>query len=277
MNIFFFGQSSFTAQNLLKDLNLKNKIFLFSKKKEKNKIIHFDLNKRNKNIFNNFKIKKIDYLFYFSSFVPVNEKNANWEKCKKINIFGLVHLLEDIKIPIKKIILASSCSVYGSKKKKIFHENSELYPGNFYALSKFMQEKLLQVYCQKNNIDFLCYRIGYVFGRKMKNKRLVKKILLNHRKGKKIKIYNQGLNLNLIHTEYISYLISKTYRKAKGIYNLTNIKQTLLGEFYKILTKKKIRKSSKMNNFSSKKIFKQFKNLKKDSLKKQIMNFENEN
>lgn len=277
MNIFFFGHTSFTAQNLLKELNLKNKIFLFSRKNEKKKFIHFDLNKRNKKIFNNLNLKKIDYLFYFSSFVPLNEKITSWEKCKKTNIFGLAHLLEDIKIPIKKIILASSCSVYGSGKKKLFNENSELYPENFYSLSKFMQEKLLQVYCHKNNIDFLCYRIGYVFGRKMQNKRLVKKILLNYRKGKKIKIYNKGLNLNLIHTEDISYLISKTYKKAKGIYNLTNIKQTLLGEFYKILTKKKIKKKRKMNNFSSKKIFKRFKNLKKISLKQKIIKFNNEN
>ena len=120
MNIFFFGGTSFAAQNLLKELKLKNKIFSFSRRKNNKNFLYFDLDKRNKRLFKNLKIKKIDYLFYFSSFVPFDEKNSEWEKCKNINIFGLINLLNDIKIPIKKIILASSCSIYGSEDKKYF-------------------------------------------------------------------------------------------------------------------------------------------------------------
>lgn len=277
MNIFFFGQTSFTAQNLLKELKSKNKIFLFSRQKNKKRFFYFDLNKRNRRSFKNLGVKKIDYLFYFSSFVPLNEKNSDWEKCKKINIFGLINLLNDIKIPIKKIILASSCSIYGSENKKLFNESSYLSPENFYSMSKFMQEKLLQVYCNINEIDFLCYRIGYVFGSNMNDKRLVKKIFLNHKKRKKIKIYNKKMNLNLIHTKDISYLINKTYKKAKGIFNLTNSKQISLGEYYKFLTKKKSIRNNKMNNFSPKKIFKKFKNLKELNLEKRIIDFANEN
>tara|TARA_Y100001958_G_C21196455_1_gene523717 strand:- start:231 stop:1064 length:834 start_codon:yes stop_codon:yes gene_type:complete len=277
MNIFFFGGTSFAAQNLLKELKLKNKIFSFSRRKNNKNFLYFDLDKRNKRLFKNLKIKKIDYLFYFSSFVPFDEKNSEWEKCKNINIFGLINLLNDIKIPIKKIILASSCSIYGSEDKKIFYESSYLSPENFYSMSKFMQEKLLQVYCDTNEIDFLCYRIGYVFGSNMNKKRLVKKILLNHKERKKIKIYNKKMNLNLIHTKDISYLIHKTYRKAKGIFNLTNSKQVSLGAYYKFLTKKESITKNKMNNFSPKKIFKKFKNLKEINLEKRIIDFANEN
>ena len=45
-----------------------------------------------------------------------------------------------------------------------------------------MQEKILQVYCIKKNIDFLCYRLGYVFGAGMNNNRLVKKIVKSIKK-----------------------------------------------------------------------------------------------
>ena len=189
MNIFFFGGTSFAAQNLLKELKLKNKIFSFSRQKNNKKFLYFDLDKRNKRLFKNLGVKKIDYLFYFSSFVPFDEKNSEWEKCKKVNIFGLINLMNDIKIPIKKIILASSCSIYGSENKKIFYESSYLSPENFYSMSKFMQENL-QVYCNENEIDFMLQN-WICFWKPYDKKRLVKKILLNHKKRKKL-IYNKN-------------------------------------------------------------------------------------
>ena len=64
-----------------------------------------------------------------------------------------------------------------------------------------MQEKILQVYCIKKNIDFLCYRLGYVFGAGMNNNRLVKKIVKSIKKGDKINLFNLNLNLNLIHSK----------------------------------------------------------------------------
>ena len=245
-------------------------------KKKINKFYFFDLNKRNSKLFNNLKIKKIDYLFYFASFVPLDEKNSDWNKCKKINIYGLVNLLRDINIPIKKFILASSCSVYGSEKNKLFHEDTKLSPENSYSMSKFIQEKTLQVYCQKNNIEFLCYRVGYVFGKNMNKKRLVKRIMKNYKMGKKVKLYNLNFNLNLIHVDDIAYLVIKTYKKAKGIFNLTNPTQTTLGEYYSILTKKRFTKNNNINNFISKKIFTEFNYLKKLDLKKKTLNFLNE-
>ena len=276
MNIFFFGHTSFTAQKLIKEFNLNNNIYFFSRQKKKNNFYFFDLNKRNSKLFKNLKIKKIDYLFYFASFVPFEEKNSDWEKCKKINIYGLVNLLRDINIPIKKFILASSCSVYGSKKNKLFQEHVNLFPENSYSISKLIQEKILQVYCLNNNIEFLCYRIGYVFGKNMNKKRLVKRIMLNYKIGIKNKLYNLNLNLNLIHVDDIAYLIIKTYKKAKGIYNLTNSTQTTLGEYYSILTKKRFTKNNKINNFTSKKLFTEFNNLKKLDFNKKTLSFLNE-
>ena len=51
------------------------------------------------------------------------------------------------------------------------------------------------------NIDFLCYRLGYVFGAGMNNNRLVKKIVKSIKKGDKINLFNLNLNLNLIHSK----------------------------------------------------------------------------
>ncbi len=277
MNIFFFGNTSFAAQNLSNELALKNNVYFFNRRRNIKNSFYFNLKKKKHKVFKNIKIKKIDYLFYFSSYVPLNEKKSDWKKCKNINIFGLVNLLENIKIPIKKIILASSCSVYEYGEEKIFREENILKPNNFYAISKFMQEKILQVYCNKKNIDFLCYRLGYVFGKGMNKNRLVKKIVKSIKKNDKVNLFNLNLNLNLIHTEDISYIILKNFKKAKGIYNLTYPKKTTLEFFYKTVLEKRLNKSLKKNNYISNKLFKNFNYFKTQNLKEKIIRFKNEN
>ena len=46
------------------------------------------------------------------------------------------------KMSLKKIIYASSSSVYGDCKKFPFHENLELNPLNFYGQTKLMNENI---------------------------------------------------------------------------------------------------------------------------------------
>ena len=92
---------------------------------------------------------------------------------------------------------------------------SFLKPKNNYALSKFEQENLIRIYCQTNKIKFVSYRLGYVFGSNMYKRRLVSRLLDNFKKKKKIKLYNQSLNLNLIHSKDVSEIIIKTYKRAE--------------------------------------------------------------
>ena len=194
MNILFFGKNSFSAQYLIKDLiKGNNKLFFFSRKPsnlKNNYIFEFTkkiiLPKKIRNL-------KKSYIFIFSSYVPLFENNSDWEKCKNINIFGIIKLLKRLKKP-NKIILASSCSLYGQINKKT-NELSFLKPQNNYALSKFEQESLVRIFCQINNIKFVSYRLGYVFGGNMHKKRLVVRLLNDLRKKKKIKLFNKNMFL----------------------------------------------------------------------------------
>lgn len=276
MNIFFFGSSSFAGQDLINDLNTKYNTYFFSRKKSKKKnFYYFDLNKENTKLYQALKTKKIDYLFFFSSLVPIKENQSTWKQCKNTNVYGLIRLLKNLKIPIKKIILASSCSLYGHKKN-LHNEGSFLRPSSGYSLSKLMQENILKVFCYRHNISFLSYRLGYVYGNKMNRQRLIKKILLNYKSKKKINIYNKNLNLNLIHTKDISNLIIKTFKKAEGIFNLTDTNKITLGNFYQTLIGKKFKVINKKNNYSSKKFFNNFPNLNIPKLEERIKNFINE-
>ena len=275
MNIIFFGKKSFTAQYLVNEIKKNNKVFFYSRKKirEKNHFV-FDLLKK-KPLHQNIHGLKNSYIFIFSSFVPFNESTSKWNSCKSANIYGIVNLLKQIKPPVKKIILASSCSVYGQNIKKI-EEKYFLNPQNNYSLSKFEQENILRIYCYQNRIDFLCYRIGYVFGNNMNKKRLLVRLLNSQRKNKKVKLYNKNLNLNLIHTKDISKLILSTYKNASGIYNLTNKNFISLKDFNTSLYENLNYKNSK-KNFISSKLYKDFPKLKNLNFKESINLFKNGN
>jgi nucleoside-diphosphate-sugar epimerase len=277
MNIIFFGSTSFVAQDLVNYLDLNYNTYFFSRKKKgKKNYIYFDLKKKNKKIGKLIKFKKIDYLFFFSSLVPLNEKNSTWKQCKETNVYGLARILSNLKIKVKKIILASSCSLY-EREEKLNDEETLLKPDNGYALTKLMQEKILKVHCDNNKIKFLSYRLGYVYGKYMNNERLLKRLLLKYKNNKKIRIYNKNLNLNLIYAKDISNLILKTFTKAEGIYNLTDKHTITLGSFYKALKGEKNNTIKKNNTFSSKKFFNHFPKLKINKLEDRIKNFKDEN
>ena len=277
MNIFFWGHSSFAAQELVKRFINNEKTIFFGRKNINFKnFTYFDLNNPNKTNFKKFKIKKIDYIFFFSSFVPLKEQKSKWSECKNTNIFGLIKLLKIIKIPIKKIIFVSSCSIYGDDKIKTYQEDSPAYPATHYALSKFAQEQIFRVYCYCNNIKFLCFRLGYVFGKNMNKERLVKKIILNFNKNKKIKLFNKSLNLNLIHTKDIDIIIFDTFKKLEGVFNMSYKYKITLGDFFnKVYFNRYIYKKD-VNNFLNKKLLKLYPKFIKANPVKRIEEFIND-
>lgn len=262
MNIVFIGSRSFVASELIKQLKKKNNVICFSRSKSTKSSFYFDLLSK-KNVFNNIKnIKKIHALFFFSSYVPLNQKNSKWEKCNKINILGLINFISKISIPVNKIILSSSCSVYGKNEDKIYRENCITRPDSYYAISKFAQELILNSYCKRKKIQFLSYRLGYVFGEKMNPKRIVKKLLIKLKNKQKIKLFNIKKNLNLIHTELLSNIIIKSFKKADGIYNLTHKFSFTLGDLNRYFKFKKKNIVNKINNYSMLKMKKKFPKIK---------------
>ncbi len=272
--ILFFGHNSFASQDLKKSINKKFKVSFFSRKRDtllKSK--KFDL-KRKRPL--NLKLKEqYDYLFFFSSFVPLNENEYNWKKCRDVNIFGLVNFLSQSNVKVKKIVHASSCSLYGLNKKKI-DEDVFLNPSSSYSLSKFEQENILRIYCNEKKIKYLSYRLGYVFGANMNKNRILSKLLISTRNNKKIKLFNMKKNLNLIHTKQIDYLIIRTFQKEIGVINLVTDKEINLAHF-KLLLKDSEKNIRFKKNPVSSKIYKKYKTLKRFNFNSLIKNFKNEN
>ena len=238
--ILFFGATSLASEHLVHDLSKKNTVYNISRSKiSELKNIYLDLN--NESTFQNLKIikeKEIDYLIYFSSQVPFSELNSEWSECKKINVYSPIKILNRLNFKIKKIILASSMSVYGSNIKKKIDELSETRPDSGYALTKYAQEKIFGIYSKLNDIKFLCVRFGYIYSKNISYKRLIKKIIFKISKNQNLEIINgDKINLNLLHTKDLSIVLQKIIKNKEGIFNLSTDKFISINFFVKKILK----------------------------------------
>ena len=65
---------------------------------------------------------------------------------------------------IKKILYASSSSVYGNSNKFPLKENQKINQINIYAVSKMLNEKIAETYSKISNIKFIGLRFFTIYG-----------------------------------------------------------------------------------------------------------------
>jgi|TARA_B110000495_G_scaffold193553_1_gene198852 UDP-glucuronate 4-epimerase len=184
MQILITGASGFIGYNLaqsyLKDK--KNKVYgidclddyysVALKKKRLNKL------KLKKNFFfkkidlcdytnlNEFlKKKKFDIAIHLAAQAGVRYSIVNPQKYLKVNILGYLNLLKLLnKYKAKKILYASSSSVYGDNINFPLKEKEKLNPKNVYGLTKKLNEIIAEYYFKKYNTKIIGLRFFTVFG-----------------------------------------------------------------------------------------------------------------
>ncbi len=131
------------------------------------------------------------------------------------NIIGHFNILESLRITgVKRIIYASSSSVYGNSLEVPFLEtNSTNHPVSFYAATKKCNELFLESYCKVHGITAIGLRFFTVYGPfgrpDMAYFSFVKDILAN----KAIKLFNHG-NLSRDFT-YIDDVVKSIFLLSK--------------------------------------------------------------
>tara|TARA_X000000950_G_scaffold289310_1_gene411851 strand:+ start:33872 stop:34837 length:966 start_codon:yes stop_codon:yes gene_type:complete len=161
----------------------KNKKFIFKK---------IDIS--DKKILTNFlKRKKIDIIFHLAAQAGVRYSLINPESYLKSNIEGFFNILEFAKNnKIKKLIYASSSSVYGDQKKFPIKENFKKKQKNLYALTKDFNEKLAQLYYENFKLKLIGLRFFTVYGEWGRPDMLYFKYLDALKFNKTIKVFNNG-------------------------------------------------------------------------------------
>ena len=106
----------------------------------------------------------IDYIFHEAADC-INKSLQNPSESFDINVVGTSNLFEAAKIKqIKKIIFASSASVYGDPDKLPMDENSPIKPITPYCIGKYATEKIAEYYSRFHNIDYIGFRYFNVYG-----------------------------------------------------------------------------------------------------------------
>ena len=113
------------------------------------------------------KINKLNftYVFHFAAQAGVRYSLINPKKYFDVNVLGFQNVLKSLrKNSIKKIIYASSSSVYGDQKKFPTSENQNLNAKNPYAQSKIINEKTADIYNKIFDVPVIGLRFFTVYG-----------------------------------------------------------------------------------------------------------------
>lgn len=243
MNILITGVAGFIGFNLAKNLlsknniiygidnldkfysvKLKNKRINILKKNKNFKLYKIDINNK-KNVEYFFKKNKINTIIHLAAQAGVRYSLLNPKKYIDTNIFGFLNLiLAAKKKRIKKIIYASSSSVYGENNEFPLKESEKLNPKNIYGVSKKLNEDIAELYSKISNINFIGLRFFTVFGEWGRPDMFIMKLFKAHFLNKKFYLNNYGNHLRdfTYIEDVVSILDILVRKKIKGhkIFNI---------------------------------------------------------
>jgi UDP-glucuronate 4-epimerase len=162
-----------------------------------------------RDIFRNYKVEAVIHL---AACVGVRSSVSNPALYASVNFGGTAKLLERMKeFGVKRLVFASSSSVYGDSHSIPFSENeSALHPISPYAVTKKAGEELCYVYHHLHDINAVCLRFFTVFGPRQRPDLAIHAFVRLMSEGKTIPVFGDG------HTQrdytYIGDILDGIYR-----------------------------------------------------------------
>lgn len=169
-NLLIIGGAGYIGSVLLEKISSYNVTifdkFLFNSVKDykkkfcKAKIIQGDINFG----LSKYHFKNIDVVIHLAGLANDPSSDYNPNNTVLTNHISTIKIAKFCKLmKVKRLIYASSCSVYGDHGKKLVNEKDELRPLTVYALSKFSSEnEILKMNDKYFNV--ICLRFATLFG-----------------------------------------------------------------------------------------------------------------
>ena len=260
MNILITGCAGFIGYHLannitLKNINvygidnlnsyystkLKNLRLSILKKKKNFKFIKADISnfKQLDKVFGKY---KIDLVINLASKSGVRYSLEKPKDYIETNILGFFNLLElSRKYKLKKIIYASSSSVYGDKKIYPVKETEKIQPKNVYSLSKKNNEEIAEIYYKQYGISSIGLRFFTVYGEWGRPDMLMLKYMLSKYKNIKFSLNNKGNHYrDFTYIDDVTGVLKKLINKkinGSKIYNVCSNKPKKISKILKTLDK----------------------------------------
>ena len=212
MNILVTGGAGFIGSNLVDSLLADgHNVFIVdnfndyyhTQIKEQN--IHDNLNNKNctlcrcdicdiNQIDKIFLSNKIDVVVHLSARVGVRQSLENPKDYIETNIIGTVNILEEMKKHnVKKLVFASSSSVYGNCQADVFTEDLKVAePISPYGAAKSACEQIIYTYHHLYNINAVILRFFPVYGPRQHLDFAIYKFVDKIEKNEPIEMYGDG-------------------------------------------------------------------------------------
>ena len=254
MNILITGSNGFIGKNLNDYFNKKHNLFNVIKKNNKyynlqNKIIaDLSIYESTRIITDSISKKKISIdLIIHTAGKLFNEKNKYEDFNTNIQISNNLCILVR-KLKCKKLINFSSMSVY-PYVNGLFNEKSLCNPkinnDHLYGLSKLLSEKIFNSNLENTNCKVINLRVSQIYGKYMKQNRIIPVMKKELKKNNKITVYGNGKRIiNIISIAYLNKILNKIiYYNKNDTFNLGEENISL----YK-LAKRIIKQTNNNNN-----------------------------
>lgn len=170
MKILVTGGAGFVGSHLVKKLNDQNfEIYIIDNLSNSVKNNFLDKNIFiNKSISDNKLInkivKKVDIVFHLAAQVELQSSIIDPSYTMYNNIYGSSNIIKSCVEYNKKLIFASSCSVYPLNYKIPIKEINQTPASSPYALSKITTEKLINFYVKNHNLKAVNLRFFNIYG-----------------------------------------------------------------------------------------------------------------
>lgn len=110
-------------------------------------------------------VKGVDYILHQGALPSVQRSISDPITSNEVNILGTLNILEAAKeFQVKRVVFASSSSVYGNIQVPSKVETLPVGPLSPYAVSKYSAERYCQIYFQLYGLETVCLRYFNVFG-----------------------------------------------------------------------------------------------------------------
>ena len=164
----------------------------------------------------------IDYIFHEAAQAGVRISVDNPIKPHEVNATGTLNLLETAKdADVKKIINASSSSVYGKMKYLPFNEEHPTEPVSPYGVSKLMAEHYCRVFQELYDLKTVSLRYFTVYGPRMRPDLAIHIFMHSALHNEPITIFGDGTkSRDFTYVQDIVQANIKAMNKGFGVYNI---------------------------------------------------------
>lgn len=186
-------------------------------------------------------MRNVDVVFHEAAQPGIRYSIQNPKEVDELNVTGTLNVLKAaLKNQVKKVVCASSSSVYGYPKYLPFDEKHPTNPNSPYAESKLAIERTCLGFQEAYGLDVVALRYFSVYGPRQRPDQVIRIFVSNALNGRPITIYGDGKQTRDF--TYIDDVVRATIRTAEvktdeTLINIGSGKRITINKLFKTITK----------------------------------------